>query len=188
VVLVVAAIVCDALAYRAREAVRKSNRRGIVLSLACGVLMGSFYPFVSHAMIGSGAFGPYAVALPFAIGVALCALPLNSFFMRKPIDGGTPVFWSNYRNAGVSWHLAGVLGGVIWVSGAIFNFTASRVHFVGPAISYSLGQGATLISAIWGVFIWHEFRSPAPRVRLLLFWMFVCFLAGLSAIAAAPIF
>lgn len=188
IALVLVAILCDSLAYREREAgSRAGNRRGLVLSLVSGALMGSFYPVVSRAMSGPEALGPYAVALPFTVGVALCALPLNYFFMRRPIDGGTKTSMQDYRRASVAWHLAGVLGGAIWVSGAILNFVASRVHFVGPAISYSIGQGATMVSALWGVFIWHEFRSPTSHTRTLLFWMFFCFIAGLTAIAAAPL-
>jgi glucose uptake protein len=188
IALVVVAIVCDSLAYRDREAKRKKgDTRGIVLSLLSGALMGSFYPLVSRAMTGPTALGPYAAAVPFVIGVAVCAIPVNYFFMRRPIDGGPPTSLSSYWTAAGRWHFAGVFGGVIWASGAILNFVASRVHFVGPAISYSIGQGATMISACWGVFIWHEFRSPSPRTRRLLFWMFACFLAGLGAIAAAPL-
>ena len=33
---------------------------------------------------------------------------------------------------------------------------------VGPAISYALGQGATLVAALWGLLIWHEFREAPP--------------------------
>lgn len=188
IALVLTAIVCDALAYRERESGNHAGkRRGLVLSLISGALMGSFYPVVSGAMTGPDALSPYAVALPFAAGVALCALPLNFFFMRKPIDGGPKTTMQDYGKAPARWHLAGILGGAIWASGAILNFVASRVHFVGPAISYSIGQGATMVSAIWGVFIWHEFRSPTPRTRMLLFWMFACFLVGLTAIAAAPL-
>lgn len=189
IALVMVAIVCDSLAYRERESERKSgNRRGIVLSLVSGVLMGTFFPLVSKAMTGVSALGPYATALPFVCGVALCAIPVNYFLMRYPIDGGARTAMSQYWRAGGRWHMAGILGGILWVSGAILNFVASRVHFVGPAISYSIGQGATMVSAVWGVFIWHEFRSPTPRVRTLLTWMFVSFAAGLTAIAVAPIF
>jgi len=188
IALVMTAIVCDALAYREHAAAsRQGNGRGIVLSLVSGALMGSFYPVVSKAMTGPGALSPYAAALPFATGVALCALPLNFIFMRHPIDGGARTSMQDYKSAPARWHWAGILGGAIWASGAIFNFVASQVHFVGPAISYSIGQGATMVSACWGVFIWHEFRSPSARTRMLLFWMFVCFLAGLTAIAAAPL-
>jgi glucose uptake protein len=189
ILLVSVAIVCDSLAYRARESQRRSNNtRGILLSLLCGILMGSFYPLVSKAMSLPDAPGPYATGLFFVIGTALCSLLANTLFMKKPIDGGVPVNFGQYFSAPSRWHLAGVLGGAIWVTGATLNFAASRVHFVGPAISYSIGQGATMVSAFWGVFVWREFRSPTQHVRNLLIAMFACFIAGLVAIAAAPLF
>jgi glucose uptake protein len=189
IVLVVVAIVCDSLAYKTREASRSgSNVRGIVISLLAGLLMGTFYPLVSKSMALPHAPGPYATAFFFVIGVALCALPLNYFFMKKPIDGGSPVSMSGYTAASARWHLAGILGGVIWMCGGTFNFVASRVNFVGPAISYSIGQGATMVSAFWGVFVWREFASPSSRVRNLLIAMFACFVAGLISIAVAPLY
>ncbi|HEY5381030.1 MAG TPA: AcrB/AcrD/AcrF family protein [Acidobacteriaceae bacterium] len=187
--LVVVAIVCDSLAYREREIGRtQGNARGIVLSLLAGLLMGTFYPLVSKAMTGPAAPGPYATSFFFVIGTILCSLPLNYFFMRKPIDGGTPVTLGGFTSAPTRWHLAGILGGAIWVCGGTLNFVASRIHFVGPAVSYSIGQGATMVSALWGVFVWREFRSPSPRVLTLLIVMFLAFIAGLTAIAIAPIF
>lgn len=186
--LIVAAIVCDSLAYREREErQQKGNARGLVISLLAGILMGTFYPFVSHAMGGPQGAGPYVTAVFFALGVALCALPLNYLFMRHPIDGAMPVSFEGFGAAPTRWHLAGILGGAIWAFGGVLNFAASCVHFVGPAVSYSIGQGATMISAAWGVFIWREFRNPSPRVTRLLIAMFVCFLAGLSCVAIAPV-
>ena len=49
--LVVLAIVLDAAAYRKREATaRATTTKGIVISLLAGLLMGSFYPLVAHAL------------------------------------------------------------------------------------------------------------------------------------------
>jgi glucose uptake protein len=189
IALVVIAIICDSLAYRAREAARNgSNVRGIVISMTAGVLMGTFYPLVSRSMALPHAPGPYATAFFFVIGVVICALPFNYFLMRKPIDGGTPVSLGSYFAAPARWHIAGVLGGMIWMFGGAFNFVASRVNFVGPAISYSIGQGATMVSAFWGVFIWREFASPSRRLRNLIIAMFACFIAGLVAVALAPLY
>lgn len=188
VVLVLGAIVLDALAYRLREERRRAaSMRGIVLSLASGILMGTFYPFVAQSMSGSRAPGPYAVAFIFALGVIACSIPLNYLLMRKPLDGGVPVSMQAYRVAPMRWHLWGIVGGAIWCTGAVLNFVASRAHIVGPAVSYSLGQGATMISACWGVFIWHEFSGAPRRSKILLAWMFLLFVAGLSSIALAPL-
>ena len=149
--------------------------------------MGSFYPFVSKAMSGDVAPGPYAVALFFVIGVALCALPFNYLLMRKSLDGSPRIAMSEYWQARGAWHVWGVIGGIIWCTGAVLNFVASRAHIVGPAVSYSIGQGATMISAAWGVFIWREFADAPRQSKRFLVWMFIFFLCGLSAIALAPI-
>lgn len=188
IALVVAAIVLDAAAYRLRETERRSlSVRGVVISLIAGLLMGSFYPFVSRAMTGPGAGGPYATALVFAVGVLICAIPFNFLLMRKPLDGSAPLAFAEYTAARGSWHFWGILGGAIWCTGAIFNFVSSRAHAVGPAVSYSIGQGATMISAAWGVFVWKEFADAPRRSKIFLAWMFILFLGGLSAIALAPI-
>jgi glucose uptake protein len=189
IALVLAAIVFDAVAYRLRENQQRAlTRRGVVLSLASGVLMGTFYPFVAKSMEGPQAPGPYAAALFFAIGVVACAIPVNTLLMRKPLDAREPVSFAGFTGAPVHWHAWGMLGGLIWSTGAVLNFVASRAHVVGPAISYSIGQGATMISACWGVFIWHEFAAAPRRSRRLLVWMFLLFLCGLAAIALAPVF
>ena len=189
ITLVVAAIVLDAAAYRLREAERQSiSVNGVVLSLIAGLLMGGFYPFVSRAMTGPGAPGPYATSFFFSLGVAACALVANTVLMRHPLDGKPPVAISAYTAAPAKWHLWGVLGGLIWCTGAVLNFTASRSNIVGPAVSYSIGQGATMISAAWGVFIWHEFSGAPARAKTLLVWMFAVFLCGLTAVALAPLF
>jgi glucose uptake protein len=188
IVLVVIAILFDAIAYRLRETQRQAlSKRGVIISLVAGLLMGSFYPFISRAMSGNGAPGPYAAALFFAFGVALCAVPFNYLLMKKPLVG-EPVAMSGYWKAPPAWHVWGIFGGAIWCTGAVLNFVASRAHVVGPAVSYSIGQGATMISACWGVFVWREFAAAPPRSKRFLTWMFVFFVCGLTAVALAPVF
>lgn len=189
ILLVVAAIVLDAAAYRLRETEHRAlSRRGILITLAAGLLMGSFYPFVSRAMTGSHAPGPYGTSLFFALGVALCAVPFNYLLMRRPLAGGERIAMRGYWQARPAWHLWGVVGGAIWCTGAVFNFVASRAHVVGPAVSYSIGQGATMISAAWGVFVWREFAAAPRRAKTFLLWMFLFFICGLTAVALAPVF
>lgn len=139
-------------------------------------------------MIGEDAPGPYATALFFVLGVALCAITVNYLLMRRPLDGGEPVSMGSYSKAPRVWHLWGIIGGAIWCTGAVLNFVASRSHIVGPAVSYSIGQGATMISACWGVFVWREFATDPSRSKTFLVWMFIFFVCGLTAVALAPIF
>jgi glucose uptake protein len=194
VALVTVAIVFDAAAYRKREgAAKATTTRGIVLSLVAGVLMGSFYPLVAHAMSatpgqpGLPGPGPYAIALFFAIGVLISTVPANLLLMARPLDGKPPVDGAAYWRAPFGWHLAGILGGLIWCTGAVANFVASGAHVVGPAVSYSIGQGATMISACWGVFVWREFAGAPRSAKLYLFLMFVFFVLGLGSVALAPL-
>jgi glucose uptake protein len=189
IALVVVAIVFDAIAYRLRETEHAAmSRRGIIISLIAGLLMGAFYPFVSKAMTGEGSPGPYVILLFFAIGVAVCAVPVNYLLMRVPLDGREPAAMRGYWQASGAWHFWGFVGGAIWCTGAMSNFVASQAHIVGPAVSYSIGQGATMISACWGVFVWHEFSNAPARSKASLRWMFIFFLCGLTAVACAPIF
>ena len=192
VALVAVAIVLDAAAYRRREAIAiAATTRGIVLSLVAGVLMGCFYPFVARALkgvAGHAAPGPYAVNLYFTVGVVISTVPALLILMARPLDGKPPVAGSGYWSAIPGWHAAGILGGFIWATGGLANFVASGAHLVGPAVSYTIGQGATMVSACWGVFVWREFAGAPRQARRLLFFMFVFFLLGLGAVAVAPIF
>ena len=188
VALVLLAIVVDALAYRRREITQqKTSARGIQISLACGFLMGSFYPLVTKAITGPNSLGPYAVAFFFALGTAICAIPANYLLMRRPLTGGPPVSMRDYTKSPIAWHVWGIIGGMIWCTGAVFNFVASNAHIIGPAISYAIGQGATMVSAAWGVFAWKEFANAPPNARNLIPLMFVLFLIGLAAVALAPV-
>jgi glucose uptake protein len=190
--LVTVAIVLDAAAYRNRERnTPAATTRGIVLSLVAGVLMGSFYPLVARAMTshdGTMQLGPYAAAVLFSLGVLVSTLPANALLMWKPLDGKPSVNPKDYGTARLGWHLAGLLGGMIWCLGTLSNFLGSGAHKVGPAISYSIGQGATMISACWGVFVWGEFRGAPANARRYLVLMFVFFVLGLGSIALAPLF
>jgi glucose uptake protein len=189
VILVFVAIVLDAVAYRKIPGVAAGvNTKGLVLSIACGIFMGFFYRFVAASMYPDfthpepGALGPYAAVFVFAVGTVLSNLALNTFVMKRPFVGA-PVDFADYFKGDIRTHLTGILGGLIWGTGMSFNFIASgRAGF---AISYGLGQGATMIAAFWGVFIWKEFRSAPAGTSRLIAAMFVCFLTGLALIIVA---
>jgi glucose uptake protein len=188
VALVSAAIVVDAMAFRARDAGSGRKTRGIGLSVLCGVLMGSFFPLVTNASSGPDSLGPYAVAFVFAVGVLICAIPANLYLMRRPITDDAPTAMRQYFAGGARVHLSGVAGGAIWGLGAICSFVAAHAAIVGPATSYAMGQGATMISAAWSVFVWREFAHAPPKAKRLLAPMFILFILGLTAVAVAPLF
>jgi glucose uptake protein len=189
VALVTLAIVLDAVAYRRLPGGTAGvSTKGLVLSVACGVFMGTFYRFVAAAMYAdpavadAGKMGPYAAVFVFAVGIFLSNFVWNTLVMKKPFIG-TPVSFGQYFEGGFNTHLTGILGGVIWGLGMAFNLLASgRAGF---AISYGLGQGATMVAAFWGVFIWKEFRAAPTGTAKLLAAMFACFLSGLALIVLA---
>ncbi len=189
--LVTLAIILDAVAYRrlAGGAAGVSTK-GLVLSVACGIFMGMFYRFVAAAMYADpaapsvGLMGPYAAVFVFAAGIFLSNFVWNTLVMKKPFVG-TPVSFAQYFGAGTRTHLTGILGGAIWGLGMSLNILASgRAGF---AISYGLGQGATMVAAFWGVFIWKEFRQAPAGTSKLLAAMFACFLSGLALLVLARI-
>jgi glucose uptake protein len=203
--LVVAAIVVDAMAYRALDLIRheslaregktKSTRRpssvkGIILALVAGVMMGLFFPLVEKGKEGDLGLGPYSIAFIFALGVFFSTFVFNIFFMNLPVEGD-PVEMGEYFKGRAPQHLLGLLGGAIWCCGAVAAFVAAsappEVH-VGPAISYAMGQGATLISALWGLLVWKEFKGADGRVKALIVLMLVLFAAGLAMVSVAPLY
>jgi glucose uptake protein len=186
IVLVCVAIVLDALAYRKISRDLKVTTRGIVLSVLCGVAIGLFYPFIAKALTGERHLGPYTVMFVFALGILGCTVPVNYAFMRRPVSGA-PLEMSAYFAGSGRLHWWGILGGMIWAIGTTSNFVASYARMIGPATSYALGQGATMVSAIWGVFVWKEFRGAGPGAKRLLALMFVFFILGLASIALAPV-
>jgi glucose uptake protein len=193
--IVVGAIILDALAYRALEggkaqAARKVTGKGIVLSLVSGVLMGSFFPLVEIGKAGERGLGPYAIGFVFAVGVFLSTFVFNLFFMNMPVEG-PPVAMSGYFKGTGRQHLLGIVGGMIWATGTIANFAAASAPEsvqVGPAISYAIGQGATMVSALWGLLVWNEFAGAGSRVRLLVVIMLILFVCGLGLVSVAPLY
>jgi len=161
---------------------RKVPRKGVVVCLISGVLMGTFAPFVTRAMTAAHPLTPYTVAVFFTLGAVICCFLFNPYLMNKPLVG-EPVGFSGYLHAPGSYHGLALLGGIIWGAGTVFNFVAASL--VGVAISYAIGQASPMIAALWGVCVWHEFRGGSRRTKAYLLGMFVCYVLALVLIARA---
>jgi glucose uptake protein len=187
---VVVAIILDALAYRRLTSEgQKTTVKGIALSVAAGVLMGFFYRFVAASMSGdfihleAGKFSPYTAVVVFSVGLFVSNFLWNTLVMAKPFVGEPVPFGDYFRRGSVRLHLIGITGGVIWSLGMTFSIVASGV--AGFAISYGLGQGATMVAAFWGVFIWKEFKNAPGGTNRLLSLMFLFYIVGLGLIILA---
>lgn len=216
VAAIVLAIVLNAAAYKrkADHAQHGASMAGVFVSIISGCLMGFFYYFVAASMSSveapdeTGALvaydsvsmpginasdlefeaeklGPYLAVVVFSLGIFLSNFVWNSIFMARPFTGER-VPWRDYFVKGnARLHAIGILGGVIWNLGMLLSILASGA--AGFPISYGLGQGATLVAAIWGVFIWKEFKDAPTGTGKLLALMFVLYVVGLGLIIAAKV-
>jgi glucose uptake protein len=189
VVLVVIAMVISAIAHS--KLPRPGGRgwvRGVVFSVIAGCLMGFFYPQLMGSIspnfnsgkVEPGLLTPYAALMLFGIGLFLSNFIINTVFMRTGKLSARDYFAGSFRL-----HTLGIAGGAIWMMALTLNVIASGV--AGPAISYALGQGATLVAAIWGVAIWKEFRNAPAGVTTYLAIMFVGYSLGLALIGSATL-
>lgn len=186
VLLVVVGMVFDGLAYHKISAGAKVTLQGIVFSVLSGLGLGLFYPLVAKSIQGEARLGPYSMAFVFVLGAVVSNFPFNYAFMRHPVSGPALRMKDYFSGKGLV-HLWGLIGGIIWAVGTIFNFVTSDVQMVGPAISYALGEGGALIAVLWGVFVWKEFQGASKTAWSLLTLMFIFFLAGLICVALAPV-
>lgn len=190
VTLISIAIVLDALAYRKKASqAKKIPTRGILLSVVGGILMALFYRFVARSMTTNfeqpelGYLTPYSSVFIFTVGILISNFIFNTILMRKPFEG-VQLTYKQYFSGRFKEHFTGIMGGAIWCVGMTFSIIAAGK--AGFAISYGLGQGATLVAALWGVFVWKEFKG-IKGITGLLTAMFLLFLVGIGMIIYAGI-
>ena len=189
--MIVAAIVVAGLASRTLPSATHSTGLGvreILMMLVAGVLFGNFYRFVAKPMatdfenMRPGELSPYTAVVLFSLGVVLSSFVFNTAVMLKPFVGA-PVPLLDYFG-GTAWaHFCGVAGGAMWAAGIMFNVIACGK--AGPAISFALGQAGTMVAALWGVFVWHEYRNAPPSTDWLLAAMFLAYVLGIALLIQA---
>ena len=189
VALIVIAIILNGLAsgkVSTGTEENKAKKKGVFIAICAGILMSFFYRFVASTMDLNnlekpmqGMLTPYGAFFIFSLGILGSNFIFNTVVMKKPFIG-EPVSYSQYFKGNLSTHSVGVLGGIIWGVGTVLSYIAAGK--AGPAISYALGQGAPMIAALWGVFIWKEFKGASKPVNLLLTLMFILFITGLAMI------
>ena len=190
--LVTLAIIIDGIAYK--KILQNSSEnpvKGIVFSVAAGIAMGFFYKYVAVSMATNfvtpqvGKLTPYTALVIFSLGVIISSFVFNTINMYRPFSGEKVSFQDYFKMGTPKLHWIGILGGIIWGIGMSFNIIASEQ--AGPAIAYGLGQGATLVAAVWGVFIWKEFKALPKENAWLIPLMFLLFVAGIGTIIAAKL-
>jgi glucose uptake protein len=195
VAAIMVAIILDAMAYkRLATSGKKTPVKGIVISVVAGLLMGWFYSFVAQAMgaidpatkaLEAGKLSPYTAIVLFSAGLLVSNFLWNSIMMVKPLSGEPVAFGDYFTKGSLRLHAIGILGGMIWNIGMAFSIIASTA--AGAALSYGLGQGATMIGAFWGVFIWKEFKDAPKGTNGLLGAMFLFYIIGLGILIASKL-
>lgn len=186
---IVIAIVLSMTAYRRISVQRhKSVTKGVILAVMVGVMISVYYLFMQRSIdmdfrpASAGRITNYTAVVLFSVGVFLSTFVYNTFFMRRPVEGA-PLGVRDYLAGGARQHLWGVVGGMIWCCGNIFSFMAVRA--AGPAISYGLSLAAPVVAAVWGIFVWKEFRGAPKGTNQLLAAMFFFYLLSLVLITIA---
>jgi glucose uptake protein len=185
------ALVCCAAAYRAQAAhlARAAHltpagltRKGVIVCLVSGLLMGSWEPFAAASQKMPGGLSPLESLAVFCVAVLVSTVPFNIYFMRRPLLD-VPVSMRDYFAGGVRWHLLGLLGGLVWTVGTASNLVAG--NSVGFAVAYAIGQSAPLVASLWGIFVWKEFVGAGPAATRALAAMFVFYLAAIGILSRA---
>lgn len=164
---------------------QKPTFKGIILSVLAGLCIAFFYRFVASALatdfspVDAGKISSYTAVVFFSFGALVSTFIFNPVFMTKPVQG-EPVKISSYFKGSFKIHLIGMLGGAIWCLGNSVSFMA--VGAASPAISYGLSNSAPVVAAIWGIFVWKEFKGAPRGTNTLLTLMFICYLIGLGLI------
>lgn len=174
VLAALAAVVLDGRAYAQLPSRHHAGKKGIVLCIVSGLLMGLWAPFVTRAMTAARPLGPYSVAVCFT----LAALVSCVVFLAR-----APVTFADYRSAPARGHWLGLAGGAIWGVGTVFNLVAASR--VGVPIAYAIGQAAPMVAALWGLFAWREFVGAPARARVYLTLMFACYIVAIALVATA---
>src|SRR6476660_7963834 len=158
VICALVAVILDGKAYGSLARTEKSiSRKSVIVCIVSGVLMGLWAPFLTRAMTSEpGTLGPYSAVIFLTLGALLSCFIWNLYFMKHPLVG-EPVSFSGFFRGPASGHMLGILGGLIWGTGTVFNMVAASL--TGVAISYAVGQSAPMVAALWGVFVWKEFAG-----------------------------
>ena len=187
VALITLAIILNARAYQKLQSsgTGKVSKKGLILSVVSGCLMGFFYKYVAGSMVSNfnipeaGKLTPYTALVIFSVGIVISSFLFNSIQMKRPFIGA-PVPFSAYFKGIKRDHIIGIFGGAIWSVGMSLSIIASGK--AGPAISYGLGQGATVVAALWGIYVWKEFDKAPKGTKPLLNLMLLLYIAGLAMI------
>jgi glucose uptake protein len=206
-VLILASVLADIFAYRfhldalalasrsgpmldpktKRQVRSPTAARGILLGVLSGVAWGFFFPVIDASRLGDNGVGPYGLAALIGAAMFFSTLLYVPFFVNFPVKG-EPVQVRGYFQGTKKQHFLGIFGGILWMVGltaALVAAAAPAPVQTPPALAFALFNGAPVLAALWGVLAWREFKGSAQNVNMLLWAMFILFIAGLGLMSLA---
>ncbi len=184
VVVLVGAVITNAAAYRRlrQSSVASKPKGGVGLAIVAGILVGCFPPFVARAISGPAGLDSYSVSFFFMLGAMVATFLAVPILLARPLfgDRGT---WRGYLQGSLTWHVLGLAGGGIWCFGTVVNFLSAKL--VGVAISWGIGSSASMVAALWGIFLWKEFANSGRSAKVLITVSLACYLTGVIGVAMA---
>jgi glucose uptake protein len=164
--------------------------KGLLLAIVSAALIWTMLPLLRGARAGELGLGPYSAMAIFAAGVLFSTLLLNNFFMSLPMQGEAIELLDYFRGS-MRAHLPGVAAGAMLFTGLLAMQVAETGPpdaLLAPATFYALQQSAVLIGALWGIFIWKDFRGGQRRVWEMLWAFIVLFSLGLLTLGLSAKF
>lgn len=188
VLFLLVAIILDSIAYsrKADKNLDRGGMKGICISVLAGCILGFVIRLMMNAISFDfhnpeiGKMTPYTASVIFALGAFISNFFGNYFLMKSTILGPAVSIRSYLLPNQKKNHSLGLIAGLVWSIGWIFNMLSAGV--AGFAISDALGQGATMVAALWGVLVWKEFKNVDKKTTKIVVLMFVMYISGLFAI------
>jgi len=184
VVVLVIAVTANAAAYRRLRQSSEASRPkgGVALAIVAGILVGFFPPLVARAISGPAALDSYTVSFYFMVGAMVATFLAVPILLAHPLFGDKGTL-QGYAQGSPKWHVLGMVGGGIWCFGTVANFISAKL--VGVAISWGIGSSASMVAALWGIFLWKEFANSSRSAKVLITVSLACYLAGVVGVAMA---
>jgi len=184
VVVLVGAVTTNAAAYRCLRQFSDTSKPkgGVGLAIVAGILVGCFAPLVARALSGSAALDSYTVSFYFMVGAMLATALVVPILLAHPLFGDKGSL-GGYLQGSLTWHVLGLVAGGIWCFGTVVNFLSGKL--VGMAISWGIGSSASMVAALWGIFLWKEFANSGRSAKILIAVSLFCYLMGVVGVAIA---
>ncbi len=165
----------------------KLARRGLIVSIIGGIILGLFQPMLGNCMPGDFGLGAYAAMLLCGIGVLLSTIVYNFYFLNIAIAGPSLTFGA-YLEGTAKQHCLGFVGGALCAGGllaASLAATAPAASNIPIAAVIALPLCSVFLVFLFGLVVWKELAGGFAVARTPLTVSVALFACGLALVAYA---